>query len=95
MVFMKLRISIIVLGASLLLNSGCSTMKMAYVGKEESHLTNPDKVTAMNNGQPLMPVAEPPLDPPNHSAYPGGTGSGAMTGMSNPGAWGGRLSTLY
>ncbi len=78
-----------------MLNSGCSTARMAYEGKEQSRLTNPEKVAAMNNGQTLLPVAEPPLDPPDHSAYPGGTGSGAMTGMSNPETWGGRLSTLY
>ena len=92
---MKLRISIIVLGASLLLNAGCSTAKMAYEGRETSRFTNPEKVASMNNGQPLLPVAEGPVDPPTHAAYPGGTGSGAMTGMSDTDTWGGPLSDLY
>jgi hypothetical protein len=30
--------------------------------------------------------------PETHSAYPGGTGSGSMTGMSMPESWGGTLS---
>ncbi len=75
-----------------MLNSGCSTMKTAYNGTEKSHFTNPTKVAAMNSGQPLLPVAEGPVTPETHSAYPGGTGSGSMTGMSTPDTWGGSLS---
>ena len=45
---MKLRISIIALGVSLLVNSGCSTVKTAYIGNEQSHFTNPAKIAAMN-----------------------------------------------
>jgi len=79
---MKLRISIIALGMSLLLNSGCSTAKTAYNGTEKSYFTNPAKRTAMNNPQGLEAVAEGPVTPDTHAANPGGTGSGAMTGMS-------------
>ena len=89
---MKLRISIIVLGVSLLVNSGCSSVKSAYNGDEGSHFTNPAKVTAMNNPQGLAPVAEGPVTPETHTASPGGTGSGSMTGMSSPETWGGALS---
>jgi hypothetical protein len=89
---MKLRISIIVLGASLLLNSGCATVKTAYNGTERSHFTNPEKVAAMNSGQPLAPIAEGPVTPETHSANPGGIGSGSMMGMSSPEVWGGALS---
>ena len=92
MVFMKLRISIITLGVSLLVNSGCTTVKSAYNGNEGSHFTNPAKVTAMNNPQGLAPVAEGPVTPDTHAANPGGTGSGAMTGMSDTDTWGGALS---
>ena len=45
----------------------------------------------MNNPQCLEPVAEQPLTE-THAANPGGTGSGAMTGMSDPETWGGPLS---
>jgi len=89
---MKLRISIIAFAASILLNSGCSSVKTAYNGTEKSHFTNPDKVTAMNSAQPLPPIAEGPVIPETHSAYPGGTGSGSMTGTSEPENWGGALS---
>jgi hypothetical protein len=92
-VFMKLRISIILLGASLILNAGCSTMKSAYNGQEQSHFTNPAKMTAMQNPNALPPIAEGPVAPDMHAANPGGTGSGAMTGMSSPDSWGGALST--
>jgi len=92
MVFMKLRISIILLGVSLLVNAGCSTVKSAYNGNEGSHFTNPAKRTAMNNQQGLEPVAEAPVTPETHTANPGGTGAGAMTGMSAPDSWGGSLS---
>ena len=92
MVFMKLRISIIALGVSLLVNAGCSTVKTAYNGTESSHLKNPAKIAALNNSQALPPVAEAPVTPETHSANPGGTGSGAMTGMSTPETWGGALS---
>ena len=90
---MKLRISIIALGISLLLNAGCSTVKTAYNGNEGSHFTNPAKRTAMNNSQALSPVAEGPVTPDTHSANPGGIGSGSMTGMSAPETWGGSLSS--
>jgi hypothetical protein len=90
---MKLRISIIVLGASMLLNSGCTSVKSAYNGTERSHFTNPSKVAALNNPQTLAPVAEGPVEPDTHSANPGGTGSGSMTGMSSPENWGGSLTT--
>jgi hypothetical protein len=86
---MKLRISIITLAASVLLNSGCASVKTAYNGTERSHFTNPDKIAAMNEA-PLPPIAEPPLTE-THSANPGGTGSGSMTGMSTPDTWGGAL----
>jgi hypothetical protein len=89
---MKLRLSIILLGASLLLNVGCSTAKTAYNGVERSHFTNPAKVAALNNTQALPPIAEGPVTPETHSANPGGTGSGSMTGMSSPETWGGSLS---
>ena len=89
---MKLRISIIALGLSLLVNAGCSTAKTAYNGYEDSHFANPAKRTAMNNPSGLTPVAEGPVTPDTHTAYPGGTGSGAMTGMSSPETWGGSLS---
>jgi len=46
----------------------------------------------MNDPQALPPVAEGPVMPETHTAYPGGTGSGAMTGMSAPETWGGSLS---
>jgi len=90
---MKLRISIIVLGASLLLNSGCTTVKSAYNGTERSHFTNPTKIAELNNPQNLPPVAEGPVEPQTHTANPGGTGSGSMSGMSNPEVWGGALTT--
>ena len=90
---MKLRISIILLGASLLLNSGCASPKSAYNGYEQSRFTNPAKVAAMNSTQTLPPVAEGPVTQDTHSANPGGTGSGAMTGMSAPENWGGALTT--
>jgi hypothetical protein len=93
MVFMKMRISIIALGVSFLVNAGCSTAKTAYNGTERSHLRNPAKVAAMNNPNPLPPIAEGPVMPETHSANPGGTGSGMMTGMSSPETWGGTLST--
>ena len=89
---MKLRISIIALGVSLLVNAGCSTAKTAYNGTERSRFTNPTKRTAMNNSMGLAPVAEGPVTPDTHSASPGGTGSGAMTGESAPETWGGALS---
>jgi hypothetical protein len=89
---MKLRISIIAFGASILLNSGCATVKTAYNGTERSHFTNPEKVADMNSAQPLPPIAEGPVIPETHSANPGGTGFGSMTGMSEPEAWGGSLS---
>ena len=89
---MKLRISIIALGVSLLVSTGCSSVKTAYNGYEGSHFTNPTKRTAMNNQQPLPPVAEAPVTADTHTANPGGTGSGAMTGMSAPETWGGALS---
>jgi predicted HTH domain antitoxin len=92
-VFMKLRISIIALGASLLLNTGCSTVKTAYNGNEGSRFTNPAKLTAMQNPNALPPVAEAPVMQDTHAANPGGTGSGMMTGMSQPDSWGGALST--
>ena len=90
---MKLRISIIALAASLLVNVGCSTVKTAYQGDEHSHFTNPAKLTAMNNPDKLPPVAEGPVEQPTHSANPGGTGSGVMTGTSSPETWGGALSS--
>ena len=90
---MKLRISIITLGVSLLANAGCTTVKTAYSGQEGSHFTNPAKLTAMNQPQGLEPVAEGPVTPATHAANPGGTGSGSMTGMSNPDSWGGDLTT--
>jgi uncharacterized protein YceK len=104
MVFMKLRISIIALGMSLLVNSGCSTVKSAYTGTEQSHFTNPAKIAAMNaENQGLAPVAEPPPSTPPSSYGAGGTGVGRMTGLStqpqfqaNSGSaasWGGALST--
>ena len=93
MVFMKMRISITLLGISLLVNAGCSTAKMAYDGTERSHFTNPAKRTAMSNSQALPPVAEGPVTPDTHSANPGGIGSGSMTGMSAPETWGGSLSS--
>lgn len=101
---MKLRISIITLGASLLLNSGCATVKQAYNGNEGSHFTNPAKITALNNNQQaLPPVAEAPAAPQPIAANPGGTGAGAMTGLSvqpqfpapakpADASWGGSLS---
>jgi PBP1b-binding outer membrane lipoprotein LpoB len=89
---MKLRISILALAASVLLNSGCATMKTAYNGTEKSYFTNPEKKTAMNNPGQLPPVAEGPVMEETHAANPGGTGSGAMTGISSPETWGGSLS---
>jgi hypothetical protein len=89
---MKLRISIIVLGASVLLNSGCSSVKTAYDGTEKSHFTNPAKVAALNSPEGLAPIAEGPVTPETHGANPGGTGAGSMTGMSSPETWGGQLS---
>jgi len=89
---MKLRISIILLGASLAFNTGCSTVKSAYNGDEHSHFANPDKVAAEKNPGSLPPVAEGPVDQDTHAANPGGTGSGSMTGMSTPNTWGGALS---
>ena len=89
---MKLRISIISLAASLLLNTGCSSVKSAYNGNEGSRFTNPAKVAAMNNSQALPPVAEGPVAPDLHAVNPGGTGAGSMTGMSAPETWGGALS---
>ncbi len=75
-----------------MLNSGCATVKTAYNGTEKSYFTNPEKIAVMNSGQPLPPIAEGPVIPETHSAYPGGTGSGSMTGMSMPESWGGTLS---
>ncbi len=46
----------------------------------------------MSNTQTLPPVAEGPVTPETHAAYPGGTGSGSMAGMSAPETWGGGLS---
>jgi hypothetical protein len=89
---MKLRISIILLGASLILNSGCSTVKSAYNGDERSRFANPSKVAAAKNPGELAPVGDGPVDTDIHAANPGGTGSGAMTGTSNPNSWGGALS---
>jgi hypothetical protein len=89
---MKLRISIILLGASLMLNSGCSSVKSAYNGDERSHFANPAKVAAAKDPNALPPVAEGPVEQDTHTANPGGTGSGAMTGMSTPDTWGGALS---
>jgi len=89
---MKLRISIIALAASFLVNSGCSSVKSAYNGDEGSHFTNPAKLTAMESPNGLEPVAEGPVTPETHTANPGGTGSGSMTGMSSPDTWGGSLS---
>jgi len=89
---MKLRISIIILAASLLLNAGCSSVKSAYNGNEGSRFTNPAKVAAMNNSQSLPPIAEGPVAPEIHAANPGATGAGSMTGMSTPESWGGALS---
>jgi len=91
-VFMKLRISIILLGASLVFNTGCSSVKSAYNGDERSHFANPAKVAASKSPNTLAPVAEGPVDQDLHTASPGGTGSGAMTGMSTPDTWGGALS---
>ena len=102
MVFMKLRISIIALAVSLLLNAGCTTVKTAYNGTEKSRFTNPAKIAAMSN-QGLPPVAEPPATLETGAANPGGTGSGMMTGMSTvpqfpaqqtvpAPSWGGTLS---
>ena len=90
---MKLRISIIALGVSLLVNSGCSSVKSAYNGDEGSRFTNPAKLTAMNSDKALPPVAEAPVVPETHSANPGGTGSGSMTGLSSPESWGGSLTS--
>ncbi len=103
---MKLRISIIALGMSLLVNSGCTSFKSAYVGDEHSHFTNPAKIAAMDNAQAgLPPVAAPPEGPVPTTYGAGGTGVGRMTGLSTepqfPGsdstadssAWGGALST--
>jgi hypothetical protein len=88
---MKLRISIILLGASLLLNSGCASTKTAYNGEEHSRFANPGK-TAETNNQSLAAVGEGPVTQSTHSANPGGTGEGAMTGTSEPDTWGGALS---
>jgi uncharacterized protein YceK len=93
MVFMNMRISIMVIGVSFLVNAGCSTVKSAYNGNEGSHFTNPAKVAAMNNSQGLPPVAEGPVMPETHAANPGGTDVGSMMGMSSPDSWGGSLST--
>ena len=93
MFFMKLRISIIGLGLSLLLNAGCSTVKTAYNGTESSRFTNPALRTAKTDSQALPPVAEGPGVQDVHTANSGGTGSGAMTGMSSPDSWGGALSS--
>ena len=82
-----------VAGVSLLMNAGCSSVKSAYNGNEGSHFANPAKVTAMSNSQTLPLVAEGPVTPDTHAANPGGTGAGAMTGMSAPDSWGGKLST--
>lgn len=90
---MKLRISITLLPAIILGVTGCSTMKSAYNGNESSRLANPALTASANNGQQLAPVAEAPITPLTHSANPGGTGSGAMTGTSNTDAWGGALSS--
>jgi uncharacterized protein YceK len=105
MVFMKLRISIIALGVSLLVNAGCSSVKSAYNGDEGSHFTNPAKVTAMNNAAEGLPqVAEAPEPAVSIAAGAGGTGVGAMTGLStqpefqqpsktaDASSWGGSLS---
>ncbi len=80
------------LGASFLLNTGCTTVKTAYNGTERSRFTNPEKIAEMKGTEPLAPVAEGPVTPETHAAYPGGTGSGSMTGMSTPDTWGGSLS---
>jgi hypothetical protein len=106
MVFMKLRISIIAFGASLLLNAGCSTVKSAYNGDEQSHFTNPAKIAEMKDEQQgLAPVAAPPPSTPEGAAGAGGIGVGAMTGLStepqfqqtttqpDSSSWGGALST--
>lgn len=93
MVFMKLRISITLLSTVVFGMTGCSTMKTAYNGNERSRLANPAKVASANRSEQLAPVAEGPVTPMTHSANPGGTGSGAMTGTSNPEAWGGALSS--
>jgi len=89
---MKLRITIILLGASLVLNTGCANMKSAYNGTEQSHFTNPAKVAAMNGSQNLPPIAEAPVTQETHTASPGGTGIGSMAGTSAPETWGGALS---
>jgi len=91
MFFMKLRISILALGLSLLVNAGCSSVKTAYDGTEDSRFANPAK-TAGAGSQTLSPVAEAPA-PVIHAANPGGTGAGSMTGTTMPDAWGGALST--
>lgn len=89
---MKMRISIIFLGVSLLLNAGCSTMKTAYSGDEDSRFANPAKKTATTNTQGLAPVAEAPVTSDVHAQNPGGTGEGSMAGESSPNSWGGSLS---
>ena len=90
---MKMRISIIALGVSLLVNAGCTTVKTAYNGDEGSRFTNPAKLTAMNNPNALPPVAEAPMSSQQNAANPGNTGAGSMTGSTSPNTWGGSLST--
>ena len=95
MFFMKLRISIVALGLSLLVNAGCSSVKTAYNGEEQSHFTNPAKLASTANTQGLPPVAEAPADatPLVPAANPGGTGGGSMAGTTMPDSWGGSLET--
>jgi uncharacterized protein YceK len=108
-VFMKLRISIILLGASLLINSGCSSVKSAYNGKEGSRFTNPAKIAALNNPQGAQAGLEPVASGPDAQLDQSGwTGPYHMTGVStepqfqqqtsasstaSEGSWGGALST--
>ncbi|HEX4083770.1 MAG TPA: hypothetical protein VHY22_02575 [Chthoniobacteraceae bacterium] len=92
MVFMKLRISIIALGISFLVNAGCSTVKTAYNGDEQSRFTNPAKIAEAKNPNGLEPVAEGPVMPETHTANTGGVGINSMTGSSEPESWGGSLS---
>ncbi len=89
---MKMRISIIAVGAALLVKAGCSSVKSAYNGDEQSRFTNPAKVADMNNPNALPPVAEGPVTPDTHAANVSGPGPSSMTGMSSPNTWGGNLS---
>jgi len=82
---MKLRISIILLGASFLINSGCSSVKSAYDGKEGSRFTNPAKIAAMTNPQGAQPGLAPVAEAPTPDAQldsTGWTGPYHMTGVS-------------